>query len=357
MREATAARAREAGRAALHRARHRRLAQAPLASRSWTTDEIVERQLGRPPRAFRRVAVRCPFGRPAVTEQAAFDEDGAPVPDAVLRHVPAPRRGDLAARGGRRRRALDAGRGGGRASSRASLADAQAEQRRIRPELAAGIGGATRSGSLKCLHAHAAFALARPGYELGDRILAELPAALARLLLYSRERGRRARTPAVAGREPPGRAGARRPRALPAAADRSTSWSRRAAAARRPDVHARGARRAYDGADDWARELLDGRGPRRAARRRGRHGRRRRLPRLRPRRAPTTARESGSRCSPRRRAVVVFVVGHRARPGARRQPAAGRDADARPDAQPAAARARRARNGDGYGSEPIIAFR
>ena len=28
-------------------------------------------------------------------------------------------------------------------------------------------------GSLKCLHAHAAFALARPGYELGDRILAE----------------------------------------------------------------------------------------------------------------------------------------------------------------------------------------
>ena len=56
-----------------------------------------------------------------------------------------------------------------------SLADAQAEQRRIRPELDAGIGGSTRSGSLKCLHAHAAFALARPGYELGDRILAELP--------------------------------------------------------------------------------------------------------------------------------------------------------------------------------------
>jgi hypothetical protein len=43
------------------------------------------------------------------------------------------------------------------------------------PELAVGIGGSTRSGSLKCLHAHAAFALARPGYELGDRILAELP--------------------------------------------------------------------------------------------------------------------------------------------------------------------------------------
>ncbi len=57
-----------------------------------------------------------------------------------------------------------------------SLDDANAEQRRIRPELDAGIGGSTRTGSLKCLHAHAAFALARPGYRLGDRILAELPA-------------------------------------------------------------------------------------------------------------------------------------------------------------------------------------
>jgi hypothetical protein len=27
---------------------------------------------------------------------------------------------------------------------------------------------------LKCLHAHAAFALARPGYQLGERILAEM---------------------------------------------------------------------------------------------------------------------------------------------------------------------------------------
>ena len=37
-----------------------------------------------------------------------------------------------------------------------------------------GVGGAGRLGSLKCLHAHAAFALATPGYELGDRIVAEL---------------------------------------------------------------------------------------------------------------------------------------------------------------------------------------
>jgi len=42
--------------------------------------EIVERQLGRAPRAFERVAVRCPFGRPAVTEQAPFDASGEPLP-------------------------------------------------------------------------------------------------------------------------------------------------------------------------------------------------------------------------------------------------------------------------------------
>ncbi len=42
--------------------------------------EVVTRQLGRSPRAVRRVAVRCPFGRPAVTEQAPFDEDGRPFP-------------------------------------------------------------------------------------------------------------------------------------------------------------------------------------------------------------------------------------------------------------------------------------
>ena len=55
----------------------------------------------------------------------------------------------------------------------ASLERGNAEQRSLRPELPGGIGGSTRSGSLKCLHAHAAFALARPGYELGERILAE----------------------------------------------------------------------------------------------------------------------------------------------------------------------------------------
>lgn len=134
---------------------------------------IVERQLGRPARAFRRVAVRCPFGRPAVTEQAPLDEAGEPFPTTywiTCRHLAA-----ALAR-------LEAERGVERWSRlaredealRESLERGHEEQRRLRPELPGGIGGQTRPGSLKCLHAHAAFALARPGYELGERILAEV---------------------------------------------------------------------------------------------------------------------------------------------------------------------------------------
>jgi hypothetical protein len=139
-----------------------------------TDEEIVERQLGRRPRAFRRVAVRCPFGRPAVTEQAPFDEDGRPFPTQYYVTCP-----HLVAAISRLEAAGGVDRWSAAARDDAELAEsvarAQAEQRRLRPELDAGIGGSTREGSLKCLHAHAAFALARPGYDLGDRIVAELP--------------------------------------------------------------------------------------------------------------------------------------------------------------------------------------
>jgi hypothetical protein len=69
----------------------------------------------------------------------------------------------------------------------ADLEQANKEQRDVRRRLAGGrvgvdggtslelgIGGAGRGAGLKCLHAHAAYALARPGYELGECILAEL---------------------------------------------------------------------------------------------------------------------------------------------------------------------------------------
>lgn len=136
---------------------------------------IVARQLGREPRAFRRVAVRCPFGRPAVTEQAPFDAGGRPFPTQF--YVTCPHLvaaiSRLEAAGGVERYTEAATR---EPALRESLERAEEEQRRLRPELPSGIGGRARDGSLKCLHAHSAFALARPGYELGDRILAELPA-------------------------------------------------------------------------------------------------------------------------------------------------------------------------------------
>ena len=139
-----------------------------------TDEEIVERQLGRRPRAFRRVVVRCPFGRPAVTEQSAYDDMGEPFPTTywlTCPHLVAAVSRIEAAGGVERwtRAAADD------PALRESLARAHAEQRATRPELDLGVGGA-RPGArgLKCLHAHTAFALARPGYELGERILAEV---------------------------------------------------------------------------------------------------------------------------------------------------------------------------------------
>jgi hypothetical protein len=135
---------------------------------------VVERQLGRPPRAFRRVAVRCPFGRPAVAEQSAYDDVGEPFPTAFWLTCP-----QLVAAVSRLEAAGGVERWSRAAAEEpvlgASLERAHAEQRELRPELDLGIGGAgPGAGSLKCLHAHVAFALARPGYELGERILDEL---------------------------------------------------------------------------------------------------------------------------------------------------------------------------------------
>ena len=56
--------------------------------------DVVARQIGREPRAFRRVAVRCPFGRPAITEQSPYDSAGDPFPTTyyvTCRHLVADR--------------------------------------------------------------------------------------------------------------------------------------------------------------------------------------------------------------------------------------------------------------------------
>lgn len=147
---------------------------------------VVERQLGRTPRAFRRVALRCPFGAPAVTEQAPYDAAGEPFPTTYYltcgHLVAAVSR--LEAAGGIERWSMAIAQDAQLADS---LARATEEQRAVRRALAdgrvgreggtsleLGIAGSSRPEKLKCLHAHAAFALARPGYELGERILAEI---------------------------------------------------------------------------------------------------------------------------------------------------------------------------------------
>ena len=107
-----------------------------------------------------------------MTEQAPFDASGEPFPTTFWLTCP-----QLVAKIAR----LEAAGGVERWSRLAqedpelheSLERGHEEQRRLRPELPGGIGGQTRTGGLKCLHAHAAFALARPGYVLGEGILAE----------------------------------------------------------------------------------------------------------------------------------------------------------------------------------------
>jgi uncharacterized protein len=142
----------------------------------------IEAQLGRPPRGVARVAVRCPHGRPAVVEQHAYLAAGEPFPTTYYLTCPhaVARIDRLEAAGGvdryerlltcdpALRRAYDAG-----ASRQRALRKPAPEMADGGRSLTLGIAGVARPGAVKCLHAHAAFALAEPGYEVGMRILAE----------------------------------------------------------------------------------------------------------------------------------------------------------------------------------------
>ena len=148
---------------------------------------VVARQLGREPRTFRRVVARCPWGLPAVTEQDPYAPDGEPFPTTfylTCRHLVSAVSRLEAAGGVERFGALVASD----APWREDLERATEEQRRLRHELAAGrtgrdggtsldlgIGGSRNPAALKCLHAHVAFALACPGYRLGEAILDDVP--------------------------------------------------------------------------------------------------------------------------------------------------------------------------------------
>jgi uncharacterized protein len=143
---------------------------------------VIAAQLGRTPRGAPAVAVRCPFGRPAVIEQPAYLYDGTPFPTTYFLTCPhaVARIGAVESAGGvDRYERLVAADTDARAEYRWG-AGRQRALRRPAPRMAdggasltLGIGGTSRDGAVKCLHAHAAFALAEPGYALGRRIVAE----------------------------------------------------------------------------------------------------------------------------------------------------------------------------------------
>jgi hypothetical protein len=143
----------------------------PVATAIYGDDARVERQLGRVPLPFVRVVARCPAGWPVAVEQPPRTPAGAPFPTTFWLTCPALVRaiGRLESAGG----VADLGR---RLREDRELAAAFDEGRRrqvaLRPDGAdLGVGGTAGRRAVKCLHAHAAFALGAPPYAIGDEIL------------------------------------------------------------------------------------------------------------------------------------------------------------------------------------------
>lgn len=145
--------------------------------------EAIERQLGRPPRALAGVAARCPHGGPSVIAQRPYDEAGEPFPTTfwlscrvLVRAVGELESGggiaalesELAARPGLRRSRR---RADGRVAAVRTLLDAGGPRADAGAALTASLEGGPRGAPLKCLHAHAAAALASPPYAFGRLVL------------------------------------------------------------------------------------------------------------------------------------------------------------------------------------------
>ena len=145
-------------------------------------EAVIAWQLGRPARGVAGVAARCPYGAPAVVEQDSYLPGGKPFPTTYYLTCPhaVAAVSALEHAGGveRYQRLADEDAVLGR-----SYRDGAQRQRSLRrpapvmldggASLTLGIGGTARDGAVKCLHAHAAFALAEPDYAFGRRILDE----------------------------------------------------------------------------------------------------------------------------------------------------------------------------------------
>ena len=140
--------------------------------------EAVAAQLGRPPRALRSVAHRCPCGLPSVVQTSPRLADGTPFP--TLYYLTCSRLtalvGRIEASGAMRemtdRLATDPELA---AAYRAAHQSYLAERDALEP-LGTQISAGGMPNRVKCLHVHVAHALARgPGVNpFGDELLAQL---------------------------------------------------------------------------------------------------------------------------------------------------------------------------------------
>jgi hypothetical protein len=142
--------------------------------------EIVRAQLGRPPRAIRAVAHRCPCGNPDVVETASRLPDGTPFP--TLYYLTCPKAvsqvSTLEASGLMRQMTDRLGSDAGLAARYRAAHEAYLAQRERHgpvPEIS-GVSAGGMPTRVKCLHVLVAHSLAAgPGVNpLGDEALAAL---------------------------------------------------------------------------------------------------------------------------------------------------------------------------------------
>ncbi len=145
-------------------------------------EAVLAAQLGRPPRAPWRVAVRCPHGHPRVAVSPSRRADGAPFPTTFWLTCPklVEAVGDVESAGGvaeweaRLRDSRDL-RERERAARAAYVQARTAESGGSDACDGAGIAGVRRDGAVKCLHARVAAYLAGIDDPVGEGVAAGLP--------------------------------------------------------------------------------------------------------------------------------------------------------------------------------------
>lgn len=140
--------------------------------------EAIAAQLGRPPRAVRRVAHRCPCGLPSVVQTHPRLPDGSPFP--TLYYLTCRRLaglvGTIEASGAMREMTERLARDPELAKAYRAAHESYLAERDALEPLGTQVSAGGMPGRVKCLHVHVAHALARgPGVNpFGDEVLAQL---------------------------------------------------------------------------------------------------------------------------------------------------------------------------------------